>query len=191
MDQIKTLRAAIARTIGDAVYSADVATHPRAEFTTGDLSDALKNRHCAVRVAFSGVPDAAQLSAGEIDVPCAFVAYVAAKDGQGTYGGTPGAPRGDLAIVTATAVMALVCVGKWGVEDTRKPKNVRMHSLYSGEIDTKSATVWSVSWVQMVSIPIVDGDALDLRPLLTLITSYDLEPADGAFEAQDRINMRP
>ena len=191
MDQIKDLRAAIARTMADALVSVDVATHPRAEFTTGDLSEALKNRPCAVRVAFSGVPEAAQLSAGEIDVPCAFTVYVAAKDGHGSSAGNAGAQRGDLAIVTATAVMALVCVGKWGVENTRKSKNVRLHSLYSGEIDTKSATVWSISWLQMVSIPIVDEDALDLRPLLKLLTSYDLEPADGAFEAQDSINMRP
>jgi hypothetical protein len=70
-----------------------------------------------------------------------------------------------------------------------KATRIRSSEAFPGEVDGKSDAVWSVSWMQVLTVsPCDSGD--DLRPFLTLITSYDIEPADGTIDASDTISMR-
>ena len=65
---------------------------------------------------------------------------------------------------------------------------------YGGERDTKSASAWAITWTQTFALTAdTDSEGLDdIRPLLELLTKYDLAPApDGVFEATDVTTLTP
>lgn len=168
-----------------------IAAFPRAQMDTSDLNEALRNRNLALRVAFTGIVDDAQLSSNEIDAPETWCIFVAAKD-------VANGPKRDVVLLTILPdILHAVAPGQWldgATEDdpddnAHEVEKLRAQPLYEGEVDTKGALLWAVTWQQTVSIPAtlaVD----DLRDFLTLITSYDLAPADEDIDATDTIQMR-
>lgn len=196
---IDRLRNAIVRRLREQIPGVSAEVHPRSAFGPEDLNEALKNRALALRVAFLGCPDGVEWSSNDVDATTSWCVYVVTKD-------TADKRRDVLALEAIPQVLHAVAQGLFVMpaptahvpgddeddcderEQLHKPKRIRVDPLYEGEIDTKSAMVWSVGWTQKLSIP--PSDCSDLRDFLTLTTHYDLAPGDGTNEATDTIRMR-
>lgn len=197
---IVTLRQSIVDKLSGALAGVNVAAHPRVDFTTEDLNEALKNRSLALRVSFGGVLDDVKLNSDEIDTPTAWTVFVATKDVAGDL------PRDVIALKIIPRILAVVARGRFEMPRTQyeiveedeeedceretlhRVRSLRSAEIYRGEVDTKSAMVWAVQWRQTMSIAPDTCD--DIRPLLTVITRYDLAPKDGVIDASDTISMR-
>jgi hypothetical protein len=181
---ILTVRKAMVERLETALRGIDVKAHPRPGFGPADLTAALKDKPLAIRLAFVSVPEDAVWSSNETDMPCAWAIYLAAKD----IGGT--APSRETQVLTILPrIIELVASFGWAqCCGEHRAENIRSAELYAGEVDGQSACVWSVTWRQVLTVsPCDNGD--DLRPFLTLITRYDIEPADGTIDASDTISM--
>lgn len=196
---ILTARAAITGEIRRRLGDVSTEEWGHAEFTTNGLGQALQARFAAVRVAFGGVPGAVSLFDDTVQIPCGWVAYVMAKDGQGSDNPGRGVPRDVLAIAILEEVIRTVAWGRWPLAQMGgAPSNIRVESLYSGEIDTRSAVLWSVSWAQPIDVLRSDPNPADAVPLTgdpgagLLRTLYDLTPGDGSgpYEATDSFPTR-
>ena len=181
------LREEFTRRLEEAFRGVDVRSHPRPGFGSEDLALALKDKSLALRVAFVSVPEDAVWSSQETDIPCAWAIYIAAKD----IGGVK--PSRETQVLTILPrVIELVASFAWPESEEcgeHRAQRIRAAELYAGDVDGRSACVWSVTWKQVVSLaPCDNGD--DIRPFITLITSYDIEPADGQIDASDTIAMR-
>lgn len=194
---IVELRSAIVERLRERLQDVSVDELPRAEYTDALIASSLKNKHLAIRVAFVGVAEDVEWGSQEIDVPLTWSVLIFTKDVSREL------PRDVVALQTIAKVMAAVADGKFEMsrpegepddgngcdgERLHAVRRLRATSLYDGEIDTKSAMVWEVSWTQTMTIP--PAYSCDIRPLLELITHYDLAPGDGTHEASDTIDMR-
>jgi hypothetical protein len=181
---ILTVRKAMVERMETALRGIDVKAHPRPGFGPADLTAALKDRPLAIRVAFVSVPEDAQWSSDETDIPCAWAVYIAAKD---IGGNAPSRETQALSILPR--VIELVASFTWAQGGEHRAESIRSAELYAGEVDGHSACVWAVTWRQTLTVPPCDNGA-DLREFVTLITRYDIEPSDGTIDASDNISMR-
>ncbi len=189
--EILRLRTAIRDVLRAALPGVSVEEFPRASMDTADLDLALKDRSLALRVAFRGIEADATFSANEVDAPESWAVFIAAKD----QTGETRLSRDQLILGVIPQVLRAVAPGTWFGESLDEDDDDCAHKLtrlravpaYEGETDTRGAALWAVTWQQTVSIPpVADGD---IRPFLTLVTSYDLAPADEVIDASDTITL--
>lgn len=186
MTQIIQMRQSIVERLRARFPGVDIAAHPRASFGPADLTDALRNKAFAVRISFAAVPEDAVWSSNDTDIPTAWAAYLCAKDVSDQDS------RETLILTFLPSMIAAVASFDWpscgdGFEE-HKSERIRAAEAFPGDVDGKSVAVWSVSWKQVLTVsPCDNGD--DIRPFLTLITRYDIEPADGTIDASDTISL--
>lgn len=194
-NQVLELRKAIAADLRERLYPVDVEEFPFAKFSTEDLEKALRNRNAAVFVSFAGVPVGAEASDGGARANEAWAVYVVTKDLRGPFDpkacdGELSTDRSTVALRIVPEVVRAVTESLWDVSFVvQVAKHLRADEFHRGETDTFGKMVWGVSWVQGAEIeaPLPS----DLREFLTVVTRYDLAPADGELDAEDLIFMRP
>jgi hypothetical protein len=184
------MRAAIVDRLRAALSLDDdfIQEHPFSALGSEHINPCIKNTNLGIRVAFNGTDDT-EWSADEVNVTGIWSVYVVAKDGTGDS-----LPRDQVLLGVLPAVLHVVAQSEWDAgEDFEslkyrdKAERVRVVPLHEGFADAKSALVWAVQWRQLMVLPPEDSD--DIRAFLTLVTKYDLHPADEVFEAEDEITL--
>jgi hypothetical protein len=169
---------------------AHIKEHPRSRFVVADLEESLRNTYLALRVAYLGVledPSEEQLT---VTLPMTWAIFIVAKDGRKDE------KSRDVSILNvAPTIIELVKANTWDVPDDSgavlsKPERIRFVPAYQGDEDaTASKAVWAVTWKQTLSFDALDDGSDGLRPLLELITRYDIAPADDVIEGEDEIQL--
>lgn len=166
-----------------------IAEHPRSRFVTADLEQSLRNTHLAMRVAFLGVLEEPSEEAALVTLPLTFAVFIIAKDGRKDE-----LTRDQLIMGAAPEVFELVGQHPWDVADDSgatlsKPTRLRFIPAYQGDEDnTASKAIWAVTWKQTLSFDALTDGSDGLRPLLEVITRYDIAPADDVIEGEDEIH---
>lgn len=185
---ILTVRAAIVETLRHELPGVDIEEHPRSSFGVEDINLATKRSNVALRVGFRGVFEDVGQADYDAAAPVTWCIWLCSKDVKDI--------RRDVAALKLIPALArLVLKGSWipetGDEDdeveSRAGRRVKVLPLYQGESDASSAMLWSIEWTQLTLWPAALDP--DIRDFLTLITRYDLAPADGVIEASDTISM--
>lgn len=169
-------------------FDKHIDEHPRSRFVTADLELSLRNTHLAMRVAFLGVLEEPSEESALVTLPLTFAVFIIAKDG-----GKNEKPRDVLILDVAPTVFELVGQHPWDVADDSgatlsKPTRLRFIPAYQGDEDnTASKAIWAVTWKQTLSFDALTDGSDGLRPLLEVITRYDIAPADDVVEGEDTI----
>lgn len=190
-NEILVMRAAIVERLREVLPGVDVQEHPRVDVDVRDIARMVQTQRnkLALRVAFTGIKGA-QYVAFEADAPCGWAVYIAAADipSQATR---PAISRDVAILALLPTVIATIVADNFDIGETeaRKPVGVDSGQIYEGEAEASvaSAAVWAVTWQQTVIFTPPADD--DIRPLLSLITSYDIAPADEVIDASDTIEF--
>lgn len=181
-------RAAIVAALRTALPRVDIKEHPRATLTTKDMHDAVKARgNLAIRVAFAGAHEDVELDSNTVDVPCQWVAYILSADQTGKSAQT----RDVIALNVVPRIARTIHQRSQDVPELQgQIERMRIIPGPQGEEDesARSVMIWTVQWRQTLSFE-EELEESDLLPFLELVTSYDLAPGDGAYEATDTIQL--
>lgn len=190
--EILVMRAAIVERLREVLPGVDVQEHPRVSISGQDVLRVIQTQpsKLGLRVAYTG-SDGARDASYETDTPCMWAIYIVAGDipAQATR---PAISRDATILGLLPTILRTVAANHFDVGDVtaRRPERVRAGELYGGEAEASiaSAAIWAVEWTQMVSFTeeLEDGALL---PLLKLITSYDLAPANDVIDASDTIEF--